>query len=139
MVANPQIRKSIYASFECESLHAMAMCTLWQAAGSSIISAAIQNSLSAFGYKDCSSRGSQVEAALIGKVVSVSTDATCFILEGLGKSTPRKPFALVVSPLIAFHALMQDQAKNLSNIARAHLWVLFIAATNFNNLAHYCI
>ena len=26
------------------------MCTLWQAAGSSIISAAIQNSLSAFGH-----------------------------------------------------------------------------------------
>ena len=75
---------------------------LWQAARSSIISAAI-NSLSAIGH----SATKQVDAALIGNVVSVSVptgrlpDATCFILEGLGKSAPRKPFALVVGPLIA--------------------------------------
>ena len=104
----PQIRKSIYASFECESLHTLAMCTLWQAARSSIISAAIQNSLSDIGHR-ATKPESQVEAALIGKVVSVTAcrlvaclpDATCFILEGLGKSAPRKPFALVVGPLIA--------------------------------------
>ena len=85
----------------------MAMCTLWQAARSSIISVAIRNSLSAIGHS-ATKPGSQVEAALIGKVVSVTCrlvaclpDATCFILEGLGKSAPRKPFALVVGPLIA--------------------------------------
>ena len=49
----------------------MAMCTLWQAARSSIISVAIRNSLSAIGHS-ATKPGSQVEAALIGKVVSVS-------------------------------------------------------------------
>ena len=46
----------------------MAVCMLWQAARSSIISAAIQNSLSAIGH-NAIKPGSQVEAALIGKVV----------------------------------------------------------------------
>ena len=88
----------------------MAMCTLWQAARSSIISAAIQNSLSAI-VPSAIKPGSQVEAPLIGKscpsacrLVACLPDATCFILEGLGKSAPRKPFALVVGPLICTYA-----------------------------------
>ena len=83
------------------------MCTLWQAARSSIILVAIQNSLSAIGHS-ATKPGRQIEAALIGRscpsacrLVACLPDATCFILEGLGKSAPQKPFALVVGPLIA--------------------------------------
>ena len=86
----------------------MAMCTLWQAARSSLISVAIQNSLSAIGHS-ATKPGSQVGSGSHRKsrvrqradwYLAYQMHATCFILEGLGKSAPRKPFALVVGPLM---------------------------------------
>ena len=114
------MRKSIYASLECESLHAMAMCTLWQAARSSIISAAIQNSLSAIGHS-ATKPGSQVEAALIGKRQRADCSLAYQMLPVLYWKAWENQLLesrLHWSWALSLHLCIKDQAKKLSNIAR---------------------
>ena len=109
----------------------MALCKLWIAEvkeDPSIISAAIQHSLLAFGYKSIKPiQAEAVQAVLRGSDVFVTVPTgygkslifqilpLCarFLLEFLKKTAPSAPAVLVVSPLTA---LMQDQASKLSFI-----------------------
>ena len=90
------------------------MCTLWQAdaleKSSSIISTAIQSSLSAFGYGHVKPAQADAVEAALGRVrlrvhrlrkSLVHLCVQAFLLDGLRKEAPQKPCVLVVSPLVA--------------------------------------
>ena len=107
----------------------MALFTLWAEAEPSVVTTAIECSLSVFGYGNLKPyQAEALQVILRGKDVLLTVPTgygksliyqmlplcASVLLDMLGKSAPKTPLVLVVSPLVA---LMKDQASKLSRVA----------------------